>query len=209
MLLYGVRKSSSNIALGRPIDQQQAHTESKGRGLKAFCLNPRKIGTVRSLQPHQCCYGFRLWDEIVQQLKTLCSNFGRQYGDAGHIAPRMVEARYKALLYGVSARSENNRDCLRGRLGGLRSSACGGHDHRHRSANEFRCERPHPVVIVLSTAVFEVYVTACDVTCLRQALAEGCHRRLKGPGRIEPPYGRQRPLLCARRQRPCRRRAAE
>jgi hypothetical protein len=69
-------------------------------------------------------------------------------------------------------------------------------------ANKFRHEHPPPADIILSTTVLEVYVAAYDVTCPRQALVEGCHRRLHRPSRIEPSDGRQLACLLRLRREP-------
>ena len=80
--------------------------------------------------------------------------------------------------------------------------AAGAVIHGPITATCWRHEHPPPADIILSTTVFEVYVAAYDVTCLRQALAEGCHRCLHRPSRIEPSDGRQLACLLRLRREP-------
>jgi hypothetical protein len=72
----------------------------------------------------------------VQQLKSLCGYLATSGGDTGEIARGTIEARYHARLDGVAGHRENDRDCLRRRLGGLRPSNSHDNNHRHMPANK-------------------------------------------------------------------------
>jgi hypothetical protein len=66
-----------------------------------------------------------------------------------------------------------------------------------------------PVSLILCRAVFDCDVLALDETCFLQALAERGHK-VSGIGeRCAPKKPDHRPLLRARRERPCSGRAAE
>src|SRR5262249_12249298 len=84
-------------------------------------------------------------------------------------------------------------------------------NHGHPSMNQFSGQRRQAIVMAISPTVLNPEVLSVDETRFTQALPERCHTigvRLRRPG-AEGTDRRDTRLLCARRERPCRRRAAE
>src|SRR5262249_18313752 len=89
-------------------------------------------------------------------------------------------------------------------------TSCG--DYRHAPANQVGRQRTQPVVVVLRPAILDRYVLTFDVPGSAQPLAECSHHLTEGSWRRavkKPNHRHRRLLLCARRERPCGRRAAE
>src|SRR5262245_64168587 len=85
-----------------------------------------------------------------------------------------------------------------------------GSDHRHLTAYQIGCEIGQSVVLVLRPAILNRHILALDVAGFTKALAEcGQKAGINRPRAVEESYHRHRRLLRARRERPCRRRAAE
>src|SRR5262249_53099417 len=147
--------------------------------------------------------------QLMQQFEQLRRQQVAQEAHAGDIAPWSVEAGDKAKLDGVAADHEDDRyrraRCLdrECRGGGDRGDRC------HPMVNQIGCQHWQLVVSPLGPAVFNPQVLTLDVAGLFQALAERrrvvCERLRRAT--MQKPNHRQRRLLRARRDRPCRRTA--
>ena len=95
--------------------------------------------------------------------------------------------------------------CLR------RSTSAGRDDHRYLTANQLRRQPWQSVGLTLRPAVFDGHIPSLNVASLTQAPVKCGHKAGKWTRRstTEESDHRHRRLLCARGERPCRRRTTE
>jgi hypothetical protein len=124
-----------------------------------------------------------------------------------------IEAGDETNFDRISPNLKNDRDRRRSRLGRQRSNApAAGYDGVYLAADEIGRECRQLRVAVLGPAVFNFSVLAVN----KPGLAKAAPERLgagtsEGPlrGSSKPTHHGNRRLLCARRERPGRRRAAD
>src|SRR5262245_26799571 len=132
--------------------------------------------------------------------------------DPGDVAARPGKAGDKTKRDRVSAAAEDDRDRCGRSFGRLNSGGrTGRSDNGDATADEVSHERRQAIVSAVQPIVLDNHVLTLDVAGFAEASAE---RSGMASGGIGPPTadeadGRHRWLLCARRERPRERRAAE
>ena len=150
--------------------------------------------------------------QLTQELQPLCCQLGADKIDSCQVAAGPGEAGDKTQPHRVFTGAEDDRDrrgCRFGRE--CRSDASGRGDHSNLPANQVGRQRRQPIELTLGPAVFDCQVLALDKACVFEALAE-CAQTVRERVRrcaAEESNHRLRWLLCARRERPRDRRAAE
>jgi hypothetical protein len=78
----------------------------------------------------------------MHEFDALRSHFDRKAGYTRDITAGTVEASYETDFDRVGTEKENDRDCLRRRLGRRqRWGSAAGYDHRHASSDQIGYER--------------------------------------------------------------------
>ena len=147
----------------------------------------------------------------MQEPQPLCHQLSIEKIDAGRVAARPGEAGDKTKPDRVIADAEDDRDrrgCSFGRQCG---QVAGRGDHGHLSANQIGHQCRQAIVLALQPVVLDCHVLAFDGAGFVEAFAERGRIARVGIGRSvsDKPDHRHRRLLCARRERPRGRRAAE
>ena len=112
----------------------------------------------------------------------------------------------------VGALHDDNRDRVSRVLGRPRGlHALQRHDHRYLTANQLGDQAWQPIVVAFPPSVLDCDVLAIDIAGIGQPLLEigQTSARLVSRCQVNKSDHRQRRLLCVRRDRPCRRRAAK
>src|SRR5262249_10168826 len=140
------------------------------------------------------------------------SQSDRNHAYARHVATRPVETGYETKGDRVSGADENDWNGRCHRLGREpRVNPPYGSDYGHLSANEVGREHRQSIVLKVRPTKFDRQISTFDIAIFVQALGERighifCLARRPG---AEIADRRRGPLLPARREWPCRRRAAE
>src|SRR5262249_30880167 len=153
-----------------------------------------------------------LWNQLVQESKTLSLHLADKKVYTCRVAARPVEAGDKPQLDRVVTAGEHDRNC-RCRLFGCQR----GPDASRRSddadlmPNQVADECRQSIVLTLGPAIFDRNVLPLDVSALLQSLMEcrECIGGLAGGPTAEKADHGQHRLLRARREWPRGRRAAE
>src|SRR5262249_47235218 len=148
----------------------------------------------------------------MEKSQPLGRNFSGEKIDPGRVAARLGKAGDETKFDGVVADAEDDRDRCGRSLGRLSNGGLAGRsDNGYAPADEVSHERRQPIVSALQPVVFDHHVLALDVAGFVEGFAERSRIAPRGLGRPdvdEADYWHRR-LLRARRERPCRRRAAE
>src|SRR5262245_30508434 len=155
------------------------------------------------------------WCDLLEQLQPFRANRKLEQCEPGDIASRMGKAGDEAGTDGIGDLREDDRYCagrpLHWRQGGARSRE----DHIRLRCHEFGRIGARPDVISAGPAIVDLEVAAFAPSQLLQSLPERTGAGLSFRVGFEStqqhpdPSHRNRWLLCARRDRPCDRRAAE
>src|SRR5262249_32906733 len=126
-------------------------------------------------------------------------------------AARPGKACNKSNLDWIGSRFKNDGNGFGRRLCCQRRRSAARCNHCYLSMNQFSGQRRQAIVMALSPTVLNREVLAVDQTRFTQALPKRCHTIGVGLRRAgaEKANHRHRRLLRARRERPCRRCAAE
>jgi hypothetical protein len=152
-----------------------------------------------------------MWKEHTQKLEALARKSFGEEGHSGNVAARPAETGDEALLHRVTTVGEDDRY---GRGRSLRRSyrheSIDRNNHGHLTLNQVRDEPRYALKLTSCPPVFDRRVLALHEAGFLQALVKCSKkggRRVGIPGMDEPDH-RHRWLLCARRNRPGRCRAA-
>jgi hypothetical protein len=170
---------------------------------KGFPLRASRIDQVRDQA--------RLRNHLAEQPEPFKFQFAGQDVEAGHIANRPTDAGNEAHLDRIVTGREHDWNRRRGGLGCER---CGGADSDkdgNPARDQVGGERWQSIVLAFSPAELDCNVLTFDVTAFGQTVPERGHktRERRGRSAVQIPHHRHRRLLRPRRERPCRRRAAE
>src|SRR5262245_15389012 len=151
-------------------------------------------------------------NELKQKLQLLRYNIATEPADAGNVSARLVEASDDTCLDWIAAEREHDRDRRSRRLGGSdRRSAADCNDYRNPSGDKISRQYWQSVILTVGPTEGDVNVLPFDIARVPQSQPK-CHlvpsRFARRPAAEEPDH-RQRRLLRAHRERPCRRAAEQ
>jgi hypothetical protein len=146
----------------------------------------------------------------VQQPQPLGHHFTDEKIEASRVATRPGEARDQTVPDRVFADAEDDRD-RRGRSFGREGSrgAGGRGDNGHATPDEVSYERWQAIVLALQPVVLDRHILTIDVAGFVETLTERSGTARIGRPAVDEADYRHRRLLRARRERPCRHRAAD
>src|SRR5262245_1771167 len=127
------------------------------------------------------------------------------------LPPGRARLATRPYLTGSSGGQEYDGDRRGYRLDRQRRDTVRRHDHGDLSANQVGCQLWQPIHLIFGPAVFDRHVLALNIADILQALTKSAQTLGESVRRcvIEEPNYRHRRLLRARRERPCRSRAAK
>ena len=170
----------------------------------ALAHHRSKIGKIGN----RCCLRYQLAEEI----KPLGHQLDGEERHSGDIAARPAEAGDQAELDRIATEHQHDRYRRgRGLCRQCRRKAAACDDRGHLTSDQICRQFRQSIVFIIPPAVFDGDVLALDVAGFFQALSE-CGRDVRIRIRrasMHEPDNRHRRLLCVRRERPCRHRAAE
>ena len=144
----------------------------------------------------------------MQEREPLGRDLGAEEIDSGRIREACDEAEPDRIF----GHAEDDRDGAGRGLGGNRAEGVArGRNHRGAPADQISGERLQAIRLAVQPVVFDRDILALHEASLGKAFAKcgaPLASRVRG-AHVEESYERQRALLCPRRNRPCRRRAAE
>ena len=148
----------------------------------------------------------------MHESQSLGVDLGGEKIDTSRIAARVGEAGDEAERYRVLGHAEYDRDRCRCGLGGERGGiAAGRGDHGNVAPHQVVQQRRQAFVMAIHPMVLDRNILAFDVARFAQPLAE-CRKPCRldvGHPAVDEGNQRQRRLLRARRQWPCRRGAEQ
>src|SRR5262249_43626568 len=138
----------------------------------------------------------------MHEFQSLGTELGCEKADPCGIAARPIEPRHEPVLDRVAAGPEDNWNNGGRRLGRLSRRWAEREHYCHRMTRQIGRQRWQSIIIAVSPAVLDSYVSALGVAFLIQALPQSGHERRERVGGLstEKSDHRRRGLLRARRE---------